>query len=55
MTITLYLEYKGIIRIQATIPYALKEQIAERWRNMYAGKTVTIFYVVESKLNYEVQ
>lgn len=53
MTITLYLEYKGCIRTQATIPYAMRFQVADSWRNMYAGKEVTIFYKTESKLNYE--
>lgn len=53
MTITLYLEIKGRVKRQEEIPYEMKDKTADTWRRMYAGKKVTIYYEVGSKLNYE--
>lgn len=53
MNIILHLEYKGDIKLKSVIPYAMRDMIADKWRLMYAGKKIIIFYDVESKLNYE--
>lgn len=53
MIVTLYLEVAGRIVKVMNIRYEDKEKLAAAWYRMYAGKMVTVFYKLESKLNYE--
>lgn len=53
MTITLYLEVNGRIKDQNECDYVMKDNIASRWHRMYPGKKVNVFYILESKINYE--
>lgn len=52
MTVTLHLEINGKIRRSIeNCQYEKRYDIAERLRKIYAGKTVTVFYTLKSKMN----
>lgn len=53
MTITLYLEVNGIRKDKKECDYMIRHQIAKQWHRMYPGKKVTVYYTLESKMNYE--
>lgn len=53
MKVTLYLERSGVIIKQEECDYAIRHRIADAWYRLYTGKKVTVFYKLESSLNYE--
>lgn len=53
MKVTLYLERSGKVIRKEECDYAVKHQVAAAWHRMYPGKKVTVFYKLESKLNYQ--
>lgn len=55
MTITLYLEVNGRYKTKLEVKYEFKELVSGMWHRMYAGKRVNVYYVLESKLNFQNQ
>lgn len=53
MTITLYLEVSGRYKTKLETKYEYKEQISSMWHRMYTGKEVTVYYKLESKINFQ--
>ncbi len=54
MTLTLHIEINGkISRTLENCEYEKRFDIAERLKKIYAGKTVTVFYTLKSKMNNE--
>jgi hypothetical protein len=54
MNVTLHLEING--KIRRTIEncdFDKRFDIADRLKNIYPGKTVTVFYTLKSKMNNE--